>query len=337
MTAATTILTGTASPAVPAGLLRPSIDEQGTTSRTTAPSPSNSAVPESATATARTVVAGVAAIATGHRAGHGDHSTGGAAAEYLIRQRADLPAGHADRAVLRERAIEAGLPLSRYLAGRYRERGESLEDLYQVAAIGLIKAVDGYDPARTVAFTAYAVPTIVGALKRHFRDTTWRVRVPRSVQELALTLAPTSAGLAQRLGHSPTRAELAAHLGATEHDVAVALNAWGAYNPRSLDVLPRNGQAALIDTLGVVDTRFDAVNDQHSWQRLLAGLPLRERRILAMRFGDEMTQSEIAAQIGVSQMHVSRLLLRAMTALRTGIRTEQPLRSTLGTPAPDTA
>src|SRR3954470_20062753 len=152
MTAATTILTRPASPAAPARLLPPSIDEQGA---------------------ARPVVAGVAVIANGHRAGRGLIATGGAAVEYLIRQRGDLPTGHPDRAALRKRAIEAGLPLSRYLADRYREDRQSVDDLYQVAAIGLIKAVDGYDPARPVAFAAYAVPTIVGALRHHFRDPTW--------------------------------------------------------------------------------------------------------------------------------------------------------------------
>jgi RNA polymerase sigma-B factor len=300
MTAASTILIGPAAPAAPAGLLPPSIDERRG---------------------ARPVVATVA--------------TGGAAVELLIRQREDLPAGDRHRAALRERAIEAGLPLSRALAGRYRERGEPLEDLYQVAAIGLIKAVDGYDTTRPVAFTAYAVPTIVGALKRHFRDTTWRVRVPRSIQDLALTLAPASAILAQRLGRSPTQAEVATHLGASVRDVAVASNAWGAHRPRSLDAAAVDGQTAMIDTLGAIDTRFDAVDDQHSWQRLIAGLPLRERRILAMRFGDEMTQSEIAARIGVSQMQISRLLLRTMTALRTDMRTEQPAR--IPTPVTATA
>lgn len=271
------------------------------------------------------------AAAVGHRAGHGFLSTVGATVEHLIRQGADLPGGHPERAALRDRAIEAGLPLSRHLAGRYRERGEPLDDLYQVAAIGLIKAVDGYDPSRPVPFIAYAVPTIVGALKRHFRDTTWRIRVPRSVQELALTLTATSAALAQKLCRSPTRAELAAHLGTTEHDIAAASNAWRAHTPFSLDASDANGdraQTALLDTLGVRDTRFDAVNDQHAWQRLLAGLPLRERRIIAMRFGDQLTQAEIAAQIGVSQMQISRLLVRTLTTLRTGIRNGQPPRST---------
>ena len=311
MTAATTLLARTANARGPAGPLPPAADERPT------------AWPIGARA------AGTAtAIATGHRAGAGA-STGGATVEHLLRQRAELPAGHPDRAALRERAIEAGLPLSRYLAARYRGRGEPLEDLCQVAAVGLIKAVDGYDPARPVPFTAYAVPTIVGGLKRHFRDTTWQIRVPRRIQELALTLAPASDGLAQRLGRSPTRTDLAAHLGTTEHDIDVALNAWGAHSPDSLDTpaAPDGpGRPALLDTLGALDARFDVVNDQYGLQRLLDGLPLRERSILVMRFGGGMTQSEIAAQIGVSQMQISRLLLRALTALRTGVHTEQPPR-----------
>jgi RNA polymerase sigma-B factor len=270
-----------------------------------------------------------------HRAGHGVLATGGAAVEQLLRQRARLAAGHPDRIVLRRRAIEAGLPMSRYLAARYRGRGEPLDDLYQVAALGLIKAVDGYDPARPVAFTSYAVPTIAGAVKRHFRDTTWRIRVPRRVQELALTIAPASAGLAQQLGRSPTLTDLAAHLGAAEQDIAVASNAWAAHHPISLDGFPANGgqgRATLLDSLGAVDSRYDAVTDQHSWQRLLDGLPLRERRILDMRFGEEMTQAEIAARIGVSQMQISRLLVRTLTTLRTGMRPAEP--ATLRTPVP---
>jgi RNA polymerase sigma-B factor len=300
MTAATLTLTRTANAAEPAG------------------SP-----PAAEHRTARPVVAARAATATGRRAGPGVLSTGGATVELLLRQRGELPAGHPNRAVLRDRAIEAGLPLSRYLAARYHGRGEPLDDLDQVAALGLIKAVDGYDPTRPVPFASYAVPTIVGALKRHFRDTTWRVRVPRSVQELALSIAPTSEGLAQRWGRSPTRTELATHLGSTEHDVAIATNAWGAYIPASLDAVAANGQVALLDTLGVVDARFDVVNDQQGLQRLLDGLPLRERRILVLRFSGELTQSEIAAQIGVSQMHVSRLLLRTLAALRISLRPEQ--------------
>jgi RNA polymerase sigma-B factor len=268
--------------------------------------------------------------AVAHREGRGVRTIVGTAVEHLLRQRADLPTGHPDRPVLRERAIESGLPLARSLAARYRERGEPLDDLCQVAAVGLIKAVDGYDPTRSVPFMVYAVPTITGALKHHFRDTTWRIRVPRQVQELALTLAPGGAELAQQLGRSPTRTELAAHLGATEHDVAAASHAWAAHRPISLDGFATNGdreQSALLDILGSIDAHFETVTDEHVWQQLLDRLPTRERRILAMRFSQQLTQSEIAEQIGVSQMQISRLLLRSLTRLRTGMRPTGVLRA----------
>jgi RNA polymerase sigma-B factor len=258
-----------------------------------------------------------------HRDGRGVRPNVGAAVEHLLRRRADLPPGHPDRPVLRERAIESGLPLARSLAARYRDRGEPLDDLSQVAAIGLIKAVDGYDPARSVPFVVYAVPTITGVLKHHFRDTTWRIRVPRRVQELALSLAPGNAELSQRLGRSPTRTELAAHLGAAKHDVVAASFAWAAHRPLSLDGFAANGdreQTALLDVLGSTDAHFDDVTDEHVWQQLLDRLPPGERRILAMRFGQQLTQSEIAAHVGVSQMQISRLLLRSLTRLRTGAR-----------------
>ena len=162
---------------------------------------------------------------------------GPATVQDLLRQRDELPAGHPGRAVLRARGVEAGLPLARHLAARYRGRGEPLEDLYQVAALALVRAVDMYDPTRRSAFTSYAVPTITGALKRHFRDTTWRIRPPRRIQELALSIAATSASLTQLLGRSPTRRDLAAHLDTTEVDVAIALTAWQAHHPDSLDAL----------------------------------------------------------------------------------------------------
>lgn len=250
------------------------------------------------------------------------HPASGAAVQRLLCQRADLPAGHPDRAGLRVSGIEAGLPLARCLAARYRGRGVPLEDLYQVAALALVKAVDGYDPTRQTAFTSYAVPTILGALKRHFRDTTWQLRVPRRVQALALDLAPCSAGLTQRLGRSPTLAELAAHLHAAEPEVTVALNAWQARYPDSLEVVTSGGgqqRRPLIDTLGGTDQRIDAIADRLTLRPLLAALPVRQRRILAMRYFGEMTQAEIATQIGVSQMHVSRLLAAALTQLRSGM------------------
>ena len=259
----------------------------------------------------------------------------GATVQDLLRQRADLPTGHPDRAALRVRGIEAGLPLARSLAARYTGRGEPLDDLYQVAALALVKAVDGYHPAHQAAFTSYAVPTIVGALKHHFRDTTWRVQVPRRVQELAITLAPTSARLAHQLGHSPTLREVAAHLDATEHDVAIAVNAWQAHHPDSLDAPSATGgqeRLALIDTIGAVDAHFDAVTDRYTLQPLLAALPADQRRILAMRYFDDMTQAQIAAQTGVSQMQISRLLVRTLTQLRAGMLAEQPLPSTRSAP-----
>jgi RNA polymerase sigma-B factor len=197
-----------------------------------------------------------------------------------------------------------------------------LEDLYQVAALALVKAIDGYDPARRTAFTSYAVPTILGALKRHFRDTTWQLRVPRRVQTLAVDLASHSGGLTQRLGRSPTLAELAAHLNAAEPDVAIALNAWQARYPDSLAVDTSDGgqrRRPLIDTLGGIDPRIDAIADRLTLRPLLAALPVRQRRILAMRYVGEMTQTEIATQIGVSQMHVSRVLAATLTQLRTGM------------------
>jgi RNA polymerase sigma-B factor len=256
----------------------------------------------------------------------GHHPAGNATVEHLLRLRANLPADHPDRAALRTRSIEAGLPLARSLAARFRGRGEPLDDLYQVAALALVKAVDGYDPTRQAAFTSYAVPTIIGELKRHFRDTTWRIRVPRPIQELAITLAPTNARLAQQLGRPPTRQELAAHLDTTGHDIAIALAALQAHHPDSLDALTANGgpeQRPLIETIGGLDARLDTVTDRHILHQLLATLPVREQTILTMRYFADMTQAEIAAHLRLSQMHISRLLVRSLTQLRKGILAEQ--------------
>jgi RNA polymerase sigma-B factor len=246
----------------------------------------------------------------------------GTTVQDLLRRRAELPPGHPDQARLRLGAVEAGLPLARSLTFRYTGRGESFDDLYQVAALALVKAVDGYDPTRDAAFSSYAVPTIVGALKRHFRDTTWRVRVPRRVQELAITLDPATTRLTHQLGRSPTRRELAAHLGATDEDVTTAVRARQAYHPDSLDApSATDGQErlALVDTLGAVDGRLDAVVDRHTLKPLLAALPANRRRILAMRYFGDMTQAQIAARMGVSQMQISRLLVSTLTQLRSGM------------------
>jgi RNA polymerase sigma-B factor len=260
-------------------------------------------------------------------------SAGTATVEELLRQRAALPPQHLGRAALRTRSIEAGLPLARSLAARYRGRGEPLDDLCQVAALALVKAVDGYDTTRQVAFTSYAVPTIVGALKRYFRDSTWRVRVPRRVKDLAIHLGPANAELTQQLGRSPTLTEFAARLGASDDDVAVAVNVWHAYHPDSLDAVSLRGgvlQAPLADAVGALDVGFEAVTDWRSLQPLLVALPVRERRILAMRFFGDLTQADIAVQVGMSQMHISRLLIRVLAQLRASLLDEeQPPRPTL--------
>jgi RNA polymerase sigma-B factor len=243
----------------------------------------------------------------------------GAKVQDLLRQRDELPAGDPGRAVLRARIIEAALPLARNLAARYRGRGEPVEDLNQVAALALVRAVDMYDPTRRSAFASYAVPTITGALKRHFRDTTWRIRPPRRIQELALSVAATSPTLTQLLGRSTTVRDLAAHLDVTDADVATAFNAWQGHRPDSLDAPSAAGgeqRWPLADTLGAIDAGIDRVIDRQSLRPLLAALTVREQRILAMRFVGGMSQSEIADQIGVSQMHVSRLLSRSLTELR---------------------
>jgi len=240
-----------------------------------------------------------------------------ATAQELLGQRARLPAGHPDRVTLRARSIEAALPMARALAARYRGRGEPTDDLHQVAALALIKAVDGYDPARQIAFSSYAVPTIVGALKRHFRDTSWQIRVPRRVKELALTIGPASAGLAQHLGHAPSRRELAAHLEVAEQAVAVAGGAWHARYPGSLDADPtHNGPVSLPAATAILEPGYDRIDDRQALRPMLASLPIRDRRILLMRYFDEMSQSEIAGRVGMSQMQISRVLSRSLTKLR---------------------
>jgi RNA polymerase sigma-B factor len=242
---------------------------------------------------------------------------GWATAQELLGQRARLPAGHLDRVTLRARGIEAALPMARALATRYRGRDEPTDDLNQVAALALIGAVDSYDPTRQIAFSTYAVPTILGALKRHFRDTSWRIRVPRKVQELALILGPASAGLAQQLGHTPSRRELAAHLDVAEEAVAVASAAWYARHPGSLDADPtHSGYLLSPATTATLDARYDTVDNRRMLRPLLAALPVQDRRILTMRYFDEMSQAQIAAQIGVSQMQISRILTRLLTRLR---------------------
>jgi len=217
----------------------------------------------------------------------------------------------------RDRALTELMPLVRALASRYAGRGEPFEDLVQVGAVGLIKAVDRFDVDRGVEFSSYAVPTIVGEIRRHFRDKAWALHVPRRLKELGVRLSRVLDELTTELGRSPTIAELAQATGSEEEEVIDALDSAHAYSTRSLDApSDEGGEASLSDRLGTDDIGYEEVEDG-SWVAVgLDALDERERQIVELRFFQEMTQSQIAAQIGVSQMHVSRLLRRALTVMR---------------------
>ena len=219
---------------------------------------------------------------------------------------------------LRNELVTAHLGLAEYLARRFDNRGEQVDDLVQVASVGLVKAVDRFDPDRGLEFATYATPTIVGELKRHFRDKGWAVRVPRRVQELHLRLSPAVAALGQELGRSPTIAEIARHAGASEEEVLEAIEAGNAYRTSSLDAPVKGDEPgqSLGDRLGEDDERLSDTEDWMTLSPLVAELPRRERVILHLRFFQGKTQSEIAERMGISQMHVSRLLARSLTQLR---------------------
>ena len=238
----------------------------------------------------------------------------------LIATLAALPAGHPSRPLLRDRSIEGWLPLARHLAKRYGGRGEPADDLYQVAVMGLIKAVDRFDAGRGAAFTAFAIPTIVGELKRHFRDRTWSIRVPRRLQELRLAITGANSRLTHSLDRSPTVADIARHLNLSEEEVLEGLEGARAYTAASLSA-PANdeGTSTLADTLGGEDTGFELAELRIALGPALASLDEREQKIIGLRFYGNLTQTEIAQQVGVSQMHVSRLLGRALAKLRVKI------------------
>ncbi|GHF53887.1 RNA polymerase sigma factor SigF [Streptomyces griseosporeus] len=230
---------------------------------------------------------------------------------------AELPDGP-ERDALRDELVTAWLPMAHRIAGRFRDRGESLEDLRQVAALGLVKAVDRYDPSRG-AFESYAVPTITGEVKRHFRDRMWALRVPRRVQELRNKVRLARRDLTQNPGTpEPSVADIAAHTGLTEEEVATGLEALDSFSTLSLDaeVSSDDDGYSLADTLGETDASFDTVIDRESAKEGLRHLPERERAILYMRFFEDMTQSRIADRLGISQMHVSRLISRSCARVR---------------------
>ena len=217
----------------------------------------------------------------------------------------------------REVLVERHLPLVRSLARRYAGRGEALEDIEQVGAIGLIKAIDRYELSREVALTTYATPNVVGEIKRHFRDKGWAIRVPRALQELNGKMGPTIERLTSKLGRSPSIAEIAAEFEVSTEQVLEALEAGSAYAPLSLSAGP-SGDEELdpMETIGELDEEFERTDDRTSLEPALAALPERERKILHLRFFEGLTQSQIAQQIGISQMHVSRLIRRSLERMR---------------------
>jgi RNA polymerase sigma-B factor len=237
-------------------------------------------------------------------------------ARSLFIQLTVLPDGGEERQRVRGRLVEMHLPLVEYLARRFAGRGEPLDDLIQVGTIGLIKAVDRFDTGRGVEFSTYATPTVVGEIKRHFRDKGWTVRVPRRLQELRASLTSATAELTQTLNRAPTVAELAAHLQIGDEEVLEGLESANAYTAISLEASDNEGGLSVADTLGEYDVALEGVEYRESIKPLLESLPPRERRILMLRFFGNLTQSQIAAELGISQMHVSRLLARTLTQLR---------------------
>ena len=220
----------------------------------------------------------------------------------------------------RDELVERFLPLARQLARRYQRGSEPLDDLVQVASIGLVKAVDRFDPDRGTAFSSYAVPTILGELKRYFRDSGWAVHVPRGMQERVMTVNQSVSKLSRELGRSPTATEVADDIGLDPELVLEALEAAIAYDAVSLDT-PRTSDEedgdTYADTVGIVDERFELVEYKSAIGPTMRALPPRDRLVLKLRFEEDLTQLEIAERIGVSQMHVSRLIRRALKRLRT--------------------
>jgi RNA polymerase sigma-B factor len=242
----------------------------------------------------------------------------------LFRRLNALTEGTAEYSYVRNTLVELNLSLVKYAARRFHNRSEPLEDIIQVGTIGLIKAINRYDVERGVEFATFALPTITGEIKRFFRDTSWAVKVPRRLQELRLDIAKTNDALEQRLGRRPTEHELAERLGIDDEALAEGRRAANGYTAGSVD-RPAGEESEVTpapDTLGVEEAAYDRIEYLESLKPLLAGLGERDRLILSMRFGEELTQAEIGERLGVSQMQVSRLLGRIMTKLRTGLLTD---------------
>jgi RNA polymerase sigma-B factor len=226
---------------------------------------------------------------------------------------------HGDDAA-REELVRRLLPLARRMARRYRRSDEPLDDLVQVATLGLIKAIDRFDPARETAFSSYAVPTMLGELKRYFRDNGWAVHVPRGMQERVMRVDNAMKDLSRTLGRAPSAVEVAESLGVEAESVLEAMEAASAYDAVSLEAFRFGDEGdgeTYAESIGMEDERFELVEYGATIAPTLAALPARDRAVLRLRFVEDLTQAEIAERVGVSQMHVSRLIRRALERLRT--------------------
>lgn len=241
----------------------------------------------------------------------------------FFRRLTELEEGTHEYQYARNTLIEMNMSLVRYAAGRFRSRGpEEMEDIVQVGMIGLIKAIDRFELSREVEFTSFAIPYIVGEIKRFFRDTSWSVHVPRRLQEARVQLARATEELRSRLGRTPTTAELAQLMSLTEEEVNEARIASNGYNSASLDAAigsEPDGESVLADFIGTEDAALELVEDFHALAPMIADLDERERKIVHWRFVEELTQAEIGERLGCSQMHVSRLLSRTLKRLRAGM------------------
>ncbi|HTY27358.1 MAG TPA: RNA polymerase sigma factor SigF [Mycobacterium sp.] len=237
----------------------------------------------------------------------------------MFRELAKLEPDSAEFQRHRDRIVERCLPLADHIARRFDGRGEPRDDLVQVARVGLVNAVIRYDVETGSDFVSFAVPTIMGEVRRHFRDNSWSVKVPRRLKELHLRLGAATSELSQRLGRAPTASELAQELGMDREEVVEGLVAGSSYNTLSIDSGGGGSDEdapAIVDTLGDVDLSLDQIENREALRPLLAALPERERTVLLLRFFESLTQTQIAERVGISQMHVSRLLAKSLTRLR---------------------
>src|SRR6476646_2827012 len=233
----------------------------------------------------------------------------------------DPEQSEATRAAARDGLVSLHLALVEHCARRFRNRGEPLEDLVQVGTIGLIKSIDRFDLERGFEFSTYATPTIIGEIKRYFRDKGWAIRVPRRLQELRMQIGAATAELTQSLGRSPTPRELAHAIGCSVEEIIEGIESSNAYSTLSLDATDdaEDGGGSMLDAIGVMDENLEHVEIRESLKPLLDALEPREKKILLLRFFKNRTQTQIAEEIGVSQMHVSRLLTRTLDQLRTSL------------------